>query len=299
MLRACGSGRGASLVELVVSLALAGLIAVAVHGVVLEAQRVHGRQAGWVGVNSTLRLAAALVSLELAGLDAGDTVSSDLIELAPREITYRALRATAFLCRPPQPIGAGSWRLVVAAEPRFGQRLPDPERDSLLIYAEADPGTPDDNHWARADLLSVWAGDACPGRGPGHELTVRGVRPRDALTQVAQGAPVVALELARLRSYRDRHGDWWLGSRRMRKSGGWSGTQPVLGPLVPGGIRFTYYDLAGTETAVPTAVARIGIGIAARRGPGAPRPDWVAPGDSITLLVALRNNPRPDRRDPP
>ncbi len=299
MLRAHGSGRGASLVELLVSLALAGLIAVAVHGVMLESQRVHGRQVGWVEVNSTLRLAAALVSLELAGLDAGDTVSSDLIELGPREITYRALRSTAFLCRPPDPIGVGSGRLVVAAEPRFGSRLADPERDSLLMYAEADPATARDNHWAHADLVSVRASDACPGRGPGYELTVRGVRPPDALAHLGQGAPVAAVELAQLRSYRDRHGDWWLGSRRMRKSGGWSGTQPVLGPLVPGGIRFTYYDRAGAETAVPTAVARIGIGIAAHRGPGARQPDSVAPGDSITILVALRNNPRPDRRDPP
>ena len=299
MLRAIRSGHGASLVELVVALALAGLIALAVHGVLLESQRVHGRQAGWVGVNSTLRLAAALVSLELAGLDAGDTVSSDLLELAPRQLTYRALRSTAFLCRPPEPTGAGFWRLVVAAEPHFGSRLPDPERDSLLIYAEADPGTADDNHWARADLVGVWASAACPGRGRGYVLTVRGVRPPDALTRLGQGAPVAALELAQLRSYRDRYGDWWLGSSRLRKSGGWGGTQPVLGPLVRGGILFTYYDQAGAETALPMAVARIGIGIAARSGPAAHQPDTVVPGDSITLLVALRNNPRPDQRDPP
>jgi hypothetical protein len=284
-------------VELLVSLALAGVVVVAVHGVMLESQRVHGRQAGWVEVNSTLRLAAALVSLELAGLDAGDTASSDLIELAPHEVTYRALRSTTFLCRPPEPIGPGSWHLVVAAEPRFGPRLPEPERDLLRIYAEADRATARDNYWARADLESVWASAACPGGGQGYELTVRNVRPPAALGGVERGAPVAALELSQLRSYRDRHGDWWLGSRRKRRSGGWSGTQPVLGPLVPGGIRFTYRDQGGAQTAEPNAVARIGIAIVARRASGTPQPDSVAPGDSITLLVALRNNPRPDRQD--
>ncbi len=93
----------------------------------------------------------------------------------------------------------------------------------------------------------------------------------------------------RLSSYRDRSGDWWLGARR---PGGGS-VQPLLGPLAPDGLRFTFYDAAGLETADPGRVASVGFTLAA----GTPsRPRAI---DSVALRVALRNyRPQSPRRTP-
>ena len=95
--------------------------------------------------------------------------------------------------------------------------------------------------------------------------------------------------------YRDRNGLWWLGMRRLRKSGRRPSTQPVLGPLAPGGLEFRYLDKGGLPTANPRRVASIGITVTA---PPVhldldPYSEASMRGRRVDLRVALRNLRRP------
>jgi len=152
--------RGLSLVELITALALAALVAAAAVRAVLSANRGYRAHAHRIERRSTLRTAAAVLALELAGISTGDPAGDDLLELAPDAIAYRAVRSVHFLCRPPLPGGDGTVALVVAAEASYGLRAPDPARDSLLAWADSDHRSVADDRWLPGRLVAVTAGGA-------------------------------------------------------------------------------------------------------------------------------------------
>ena len=128
--------------------------------------------------------------------------------------------------------------------------------DSLLVYA--------DSEW-RSGLATSVSSAACP--------------------DSAQ-TPVRAYEVVTYRSYRASDGAYYIG---VRDAGG---LQPIAGPLVPGGLLFSYADTAGAPTGVARAIAVIRVRIWMRSAePVTRRGVTSLLEDSLVRWVTLRNNP--------
>ncbi|NIM52563.1 MAG: hypothetical protein GTN62_08115 [Gemmatimonadales bacterium] len=286
------TGRGTTLVELVVALVLFAIVSVSVYGLLLRGERIYRRQSQRVALSATLRAGVTILSAELQGLSAAGSAGSDIAEMAPAALTYRAPRSLHFACRPPQVTGSSSGTLVVAADPWFGLRAHDPARDSVLVFAEADPTSDSDDYWLRASVSAApRGGTGCPEGGKSLSIPVTGISPRDALKDVWPGAPVQGFELVRIYAYPDGRGDWWVGARSSAKGGGWRQTQPVFGPIASSGLRFSYYDTNGGVATAPQQVARIGVTVIGRSSEAvrSVAGTTVHHVDSLTTQISLRN----------
>jgi type II secretory pathway pseudopilin PulG len=254
-----------TLVELLVALVLTGLVAAAVLALLVLGQRAYRQQHAAAAVSATLRAAATMLPLELSGLDT-------LVATEPAAVSFQAARTLAFLCALPRVSGSRRGSLTVGEEPRYGMRAPDSRRDSVLVYAQADPASDHDDYWVRADLVDVGGTATCPGGAAGVTLELAAISPRGGLLDVHAGAPV-----------------WWLGARGRVKASGWSTIQPVLGPLAPNGFRLSYIAASGAPAARSGEVSRIGIWLVAR----APAGRGAGPlQDSVWLEISLRNRRR-------
>ena len=278
--------RGLSLVELLVALLLAGLLGSAVVAIVTTSLRSVRTQAARAQIRATLRTAVTILASELRELGSGIS-HGGLIDIEVDAITYRAMRSTAFLCRQPDPRAP---TVTAWGDPIYGLRPVEAGRDSLLLFADNDPRTPDDDEWRRALVVGVTTGDLCPGPSPGVRLRLAGLAP-GSLVEVEQGAPIRGFQATRLVLYQDARRTWWLGLREYRVATGWSITQPVLGPLSRGGLRFEYLDDTGTPVDDPQAVAVVGVTVVAigSRGATSVTPAGSAAADSVSMHIALRN----------
>lgn len=221
-----------TLVELMVALALLSVCAAVTYPLLISFQRGYRRQTELIDIGSNLRAAVAILAAEIRELDAGDTLGGDVLEMSPTSLTYRAMRALSFLCRLPDH-AAG--RIMVSAAPSYGLRGFDPAADSLLIFTERDPATPDDDGWIRANLVRL-SHAACPGGAPGMALVLSGVPPSE-LKRVSRGAPVRSFAVVQIKLYKDRRGDRWIGVRRLPKAGSSvSAVQPFAGPIADDGF---------------------------------------------------------------
>lgn len=282
--------RGFTLVELIVSLGLTGVVTVAVGSVFVTGLRTYTRQIELAQVRANLRTAMATVTRELRGLDAGDPLGSDIAEMQRSSLIYRATRSTYFLCTVPN---VSTSTVTVWQQPHAGLRQIEPGRDSLLLFAENDAAIPADNSWLPAALSSVTAGGFCPGGEPGFRLVVRGVSKHE-LGGLRRGAVVRGYQMTKILLYSDAQGRSWVGLREWRPGSGWSITQPILGPVARDGLLFDYFDANGGLATSPAAIARIAVkvvGVGYQRAVGGAGPVTLV-RDSLVIHVGLRNNPR-------
>jgi hypothetical protein len=249
-----------TLIELLVALVLTLIVLGTVYRLFLGHQRVYRRHVERVQLQANLRAALAMVPPELvelntAALDGGTTGSVTL----SRNLT-------------------------------FGLRQLDGARDSLFLYAEPDSAARATDFWAHANVVGVTSGTDCPSGQPSYSVILDGIRPSGALGLVRVGAPARGYELVQLTSYRDSYGDWWFGMRQFNKGSGWGRIQPILGPVVRGGLRFAYLNGAGARTAEPSDVASIAMTVVGRSS----RPVRAVTGeieylrDTLLTSVALR-----------
>lgn len=287
-----GWARGFTLLELTVALVLTSVVAGAVSRLLLTHQRVYGRHAARVELQSNVRAAVTVFPRELTELNASDTADSDIVVLGDTLIGYKAMRGLFFLCQPPVSVGA-SGTVVLWESPSFGIRDLDPARDSMFVFAEADTTTSDDDFWIHASVRDVASTAACPGGARGTAVELSGVHPAGGLALVWPGAPARGVETVQVAPYRDVYSDWWMGLRQFNKLSGWSRIQPFAGPVDPGGVRFYYYDRDGQPTTDRRNVARIEVLVIGRSS----RMVWGGGGvaflrDTMTVGAALWNNRR-------
>ncbi len=277
---------GFALVELLLALTLAGIVALAIQRVLVAGTRFFAEHALRVEVGHNLRTAMSLVTAELRELN---PAGGDLIEMASSSVTYRAMRHASFVCG---PADLATRKVPVALDPQLGLRAVEPGRDSVLILSMGRGEAAEGEAWQSAAVDSV-AHVPCPSGAPGWLLTLSGV---DAavLGGVPVGAPVRGYQVTRLRSYEDATGVVWLGLSEWRAESGWSVTQPIIGPLEGlEGFRLEYLDADGQLTGDPSHVRLVNISLAlagsrrvSRRGGSH------APRDSLRSAVSFRNGPR-------
>ena len=283
-------GGGFTLAEVVVALSLLAVISASAIRVLLANQRMYRDQVELARVNATLRAAAAILPGELRELDPTDPNGGDLIRISPTALTYRAVRNLYVVCRRP----SRGQSVVTLFADYLGSRPLNPLVDSVLLFAEGDPEIGDGDRWLHADLAFVRWGGECPGGGPGITVGLGDVS-ATGLGRVAAGAPLRTGAVMEMLRYRDGKGEWWLGMRRLRKGGRRPAVQPLLGPLAPGGLEFSYYDAQGSATTDPAKVASIGILVtaAAPRSQRDPHSASSLRRRRIAVRVALRNGNEP------
>lgn len=283
--------RGFTLVELLIALALMGLVSTAIYTLLINNQRLYRQQTESIAVNDNLRSAVAILTSELRELDVSDPQGSDIIDMTPTSITYRGMRGLRWVC-----VGPVVGTMLAVDTTRLGLRAIDASYDSLLIYADSNPMLTRDDHWYHADVTSSPAAATdCAGssRRINFAINLGGRTNLVAQDGVIAGAPVRVFEIAKLTSYADVSGATWLGMQRYNKNSGWTALQPVVGPLQPGGLAFVYYDANGNLTGDRTQVARVQITVIGRTADKVLRLTSGGVGyliDTLVTQVALRNS---------
>jgi hypothetical protein len=217
--------RGLGLVELLVGLALLGVVGAMVARIVAVTTRSTIRVRDRSARSATLRSVALALGRDVQGLGA------DEVRVAGDTLRYRARRGEGAAC-----LVAGTGVAVRRAGFR-AWRLPQPGRDSLAVL-DRDTGT-----WHVASIAALGSG-TCPDGAPA--MTVTGT------TGWAGPAPtpVRVLEWVEMRAY-ESNGVWWLGARSLRPT---DVMQPLAGPIAPRGIGFARMPLGSGDTALEVNV---------------------------------------------
>jgi len=284
---------GFTLIELLIALVIGAIVGTATVRVIVGTQRTTEAGMQRVGVQQTLRAGVGYMTSVLRELDAED---GDIGVATATRLQFRSMRWASPLCAAPAIAGASSAFLLIDASAVYGLRAPDAAEDSLLIFAEADPGQRGDDSWLVGEVISTAAAN-CPTGSP---ATVLGVRITAAsggiaaLAGVSAGAPLRGFQWEELSMIQAADSRWWMGQRTASRSMGWGTVQPLVGPLAVGGLGLQYFDSTGAVTGTLADIASVGITMLAE---SSSRVRTQAGSinfarDSLITRVALRNNPR-------
>jgi len=263
------SGRGFTLVELLVAMVLALAVGGLVHQQLVYGQRLTRAQTQRMAMQDNVRVAAQVLAAELgaAGLDEITPVAAaalgvppeirpDLRAIAPGSVSYLAARGDGTVCR------IAPAEVVVESSSWSPQRAPR-ATDSLLVFAEGDPATAGDDVWLHLGIVSSGSA-ACPSGSPGSAVQIVVPPPLDpaVLARVTAGSPARLAEAMEIRYYRSGSRAW-LGMRSVATG---EVIQPVAGPLAdsvagPRGLTLTWLNAAGDPTADPAAVRAVDVAL--------------------------------------
>jgi type II secretory pathway pseudopilin PulG len=260
--------RGGTLVELLIALPLAALLAAAAAATLIGAWRLVRRGESSQGSLRELRHAQAVFEAELRPLRA-----RDIHALVDTAMEFDALLGAGVVCASaagvadrldiasadPADARGMSWASVVQAGDALAFWRVD--RESLTTPIEQGT-TVRDIRWEAGCAPSPWMAAWADRR------TVRLTMANASPSGVVVGAPVAIRRRTRLSLYRS--GAAWFFGRRTRTGGVWDGIQPVAGPFLSpaqGGLRMQPLDAAGAVTRVATEAAAVRIELRADRAP--------------------------------
>ena len=301
--------RGASLLELLVVLAILGVAAAAVTRIATRQQRLYVRLAGRTMADAQVREGSEVLVSALAGIApaAGDIYDGGL---GRSWIDFRSPLATALLCASPIPGASEVDLLHIGLAPGAGRTgglaATDDSwlaaGDSLLLYDAAADTAGASIVW-RAHLVSATAAltrECAPAADSGQADAIRATLSPPTVGALEPHAPARIFRRTRYALYTAGDGRPYLGfsdCRPLVRVPACSPMQPVAGPYLraaagptpgPGGLVFEYLDAGGALTDDRFAVAAITIDL---------RADVALPGHApeavgVRRTVALRNTPR-------
>jgi prepilin-type N-terminal cleavage/methylation domain-containing protein len=299
---------GFSLSELVVVVAIAGVVASSIAVTVTRQQRFYRGAAELHYLRENVRDALEVLSTDIRGMSVADTVRLR----ADSAIEFFATIGSSVVCQtvgnevglPSQNSSANTLSAFLA--------VPD-SGDLAVFYTRLANGAEDWERHRIAGFASRSVTSSCPassGLSSQSELDPTGTGFVVTLSsplrgEVRAGAPVRFLRRARYSLYRAGDGDWYLGYRRCNAVGvSVCGViQPVSGPYRAyssdpraSGLLLEYFDATGLRLGgldSPLALARVDITARSedvqQAVPGA-RPRTIV--DSATVSVAVRNGAR-------
>jgi hypothetical protein len=246
------SRRGATLVELVLAMALLLPVVLIVTSAALAAARETTLATAIAEIELAHETATAIFESELGPLAPGDGV----LGLTASRIRYRARRAAGRWCHADSigvvvPLAGGTWA---------ASRLPVPGRDSVVLDL-VDTLAPGGTAPVRMALLGPPIGATCPGGAPGLMLPV------GLLVSLAAHDLVQTEEVVELGTYLSG-GSTWLGLLHVALG---TPIEPLAGPFGPGGIVLSGLDASGAPTTVPALVRAIQVQLGSPSGLVPPR----------------------------
>lgn len=289
---------GVTLIEVLVSLVLLGLIAMATTRVLRTTFGATGRQMAMAAAHGAARVGALALPQEFReiGFDSvpwpGGAATSDLETIRPRSLRFRAMRGLGITC------GTPTLREFRIRRPVLGPRPPLPT-DGFLLFVENSRRIAQDDQWVPLEVASIDPASQCGGEpaiafrlsrepevAPGVPMT---------LSQYFVGGPIRWFERIEYGPLLDASGQAFIGVRSL--SLGEAEFTPAVGPL-PGltAFRFEYFDAAGNgldpETASPLLVRSIGVVITGL-GTGSMAGGGGSGQVTVAGRAALRNTLRP------
>jgi len=306
--------RGLTLVELLVALVLLSIVSAALYRVLVSNQRIYDAQTQRIDMQQNIRAAAQILPSDLRELDASE---GDISAASATSITFRAMRWMGIMCAAPNTGPLATFEtptliFTVMNQKLMGERTPA-MGDSVLIRYEGDEGTSQDDGWVRG-VITLMVAQNCPAGLPYNSAAGLQITATSSMLQVAappqlatpnrtnsiyQGAPVRGF-ITQIYSLYQPAGDtsWYVGLTR-----GATAIQPVVGPVIANGLRFTFLNDTNNVVLNPAGLAtdryRIGSVLftlkarTARPVRGATTTAGSANVvDSVTVRVALRNNRR-------
>jgi prepilin-type N-terminal cleavage/methylation domain-containing protein len=305
--------RGLTLIELMLSIVLLGLLGGLVIGFLLKQERFYAGASEMLLTRTQVRQAAVMMPSDLRGIS---SASGDIYAMTDTSIDFRSTFGSSYLCAstrassqisvPPVTLAKGSALTVWSQVPA--------NNDSLALYVDSTNSSSKDDSWSvhRITATSVAFSNAAPGclsaTGMMKSTDVNAANPSYAFTlsptqsaTVSAGAAVRFFKKVHYSLYRATDGLWYLGYYDCRTSRVpvCNAIQPIAGPLRPyvsgqpeqAGVRFTYFDTLGNVTASRAAVSRISVLLQAQGtktiqlAGGAP----TTFRDSLRIEVGLRN----------
>jgi len=289
--------RGITLVELVVAMAVGGIVLALLAAISVSQQRLHADVAARLGLAEQLQQAATLLPVELRmiAIDAGD-----LREARDTAVEFRSTIASAVVC---DTIAGGV--VLAPAEGRdstyAGFMTSINAGDTAWMLSALDSA----DQWSSYAIASAArvAGGACNTAGPKlsalEQLVSRvglHLTPQPPLAP-SLGAVVRVTRPSRYSLYRGGDGRWYLGAREWNAATSQFNTiQPVSGPFSSAaahGLEFRYFDSSGAQLARPVAntrdVALIRVAIRGQSKPVMRAFSGGKASDSALAAVSMRN----------
>ena len=234
--RARPGSPGFTVLEVLIVLMIAGVIATAIFRSLGAQQRYSASKRSTVGQHDALRLAASVLTASLRGASAGE---GDYVFVAADSIGVRLPTGFAIVCH----VDADSRRLGLADTHGL---VSAGEGDSVLVYTPAG--------WiARSVNALNPAGPEMPCQYSGL-ATQQTIKVDSAITAVPVGSPLRAFRQHVYRLELDAN-SWWLAR--------YDGTESELlaGPFKGDGkkLSFSFLDASGQTTTEPTEVARVDL----------------------------------------
>lgn len=291
---------GFTLIEILMALAIFGLVAASFTQIIVTAQRTTTTQQARAGLQSNLRVGSMMVPNELRMLNQSDT--TDILDITDTSIVYLAMRGYYALCAAPASGTSINVMRVAGSGLNFDYRAPV-AGDSAFIFFENDTMKMSDDKWVRVGISAVSSATTCtyPSvSGSSRSSITLTLNPginsgTYTLNRFLEGSPVRTYEITRMSLY-SSGGQNWFG---MCTGTTTCALQPVLGPLAEtNGVTITRYDSAGNTVTGNTFANRNTlrsmqirfIGISNQKvahGTGKANLDYVR--DTLTTVVTLRN----------
>lgn len=261
--RAPRQRRGASLVEVVITVVVAAIVLSLVSSISVHQQRLLAEVVDGIAVSGRLREISTILPIDLR---AAAVSARDVREATDTSIEFRATIASAVVCDTASnllvlaPASAGASTYAAFAT------MIDPD-DTAWVFTPGDSA----DEWRPSSIASVTTintgGSQCPARGPQLGDSVRslarvaiGLASSPTSPSALLGAPVRVTRSLRYSLYRASDGRWYVGVRDWNTSAlRFNTIQPVSGPFLSAaahGMILTYLDSSGARLPTPVTDTR-------------------------------------------
>ena len=271
--------RAFTLPELLVSVAIAGVLAGAITTTLVRQQRFFGAAAEMLDVRAQLRDAADVLASDIRG---AAVASYGLPVMADSAIELYTSIGTSVACSAPSGVVVALAPSVLANGNTLTSLLVTPDTGDLAAVYSIPANNIDSARWETRRITAFSSrslASTCPSStgfttvadavagATGYQLTLASSPGSD----VHKGAPVRFLRRARYSIYKSSDGKWYLGYRRCTAGvpASCAAIQPLGGPYRPygprsaeSGLSFRYYDVNGAELPAGSgglSVARVDI----------------------------------------
>ena len=298
--------RGMTLLELLISLILVGLMGGLIIGFLLKQERFYAGANEILQTRTQVRQSSVLLPNDLRAIS---SPAGDIYAMTDTSIEFRSTFGSSYLCRsdqvnskimlPPVTLAKNNQLTNWSIQPTFN--------DSVALFVEGTNNSSVDDSWSLHTItgIGIVVSDVSTGcqstSGLMKSTDVSSTNPSFAFTispapsaTVGTGSAARFFKKVHYSFYKAADNQWYIGyyDCRTARVPVCNTIQPIAGPLRPytaghpelAGLRFTYYDATGAVTATKTAVRRISILF---QGEGT-RTIQLAGGSPVTFRDPLR-----------